>query len=65
MERDVIQVCKTIMVGVLFTGGAKWEEAGETVDDIIADCLADPEYCSAFVRNLRAELQARHGTTRH
>jgi len=61
MERDVIEVCKTIMIGVLFTGGAEWEEATETVDDIISDCLADPKYCELFVRNLRAELTARHG----
>ena len=64
MERDVIQVCKTIMVGVLFTGGAKWEEASETgtislmtvwLTRIIAPHSLKPT----------GRVEARHGTARH
>jgi hypothetical protein len=61
MERDVIEVCKHMMTGMLVSGGAGWEEARETVEEVVGDCLDDPEYCEAFVRHLRGELEARHG----
>ena len=60
---DVIEVCKTIMIGVLFTGGANFGRKRPkpwTISLPIA--CADPEYCEAFVGNLRAELMARHGS---
>lgn len=61
MERDAIQICKALMTGILASGGANWEEASQTVDDVMDDCLTDPEYAEVFVRHLRAELEARHG----
>ena len=62
MERDVIEICKGLMIGVLVSGGAKWEDADRTVSEIVQDCLDDPEYSEAFVRHLRTELHARHGS---
>ena len=64
MERDVIELCKGLMIGMLASGGANWAEASQTVDEIMDDCLTDPAYADAFVRHLRAELVARHGGLR-
>ena len=61
MERDVIELCKSLMIGMLASGGANWAEASQTVDEVMDDCLTDPEYAEAFARHLRAELEARHG----